>query len=117
MSFCNNQNDQMLRDADVSIETQLCDLCSNLFSAWDDEWIGFQTHHEGYKSLLRSVKAGCRLCGILKDLWDHYAGKSAHGPTYYSEIDFTLVDRMLYRVSSKAYPEVSGKYYKNCPLS
>lgn len=117
MSSCNNQNDQMLRDADISVETQLCDLCSNLFSAWDDEWIGYQTHHEGYESLLRSVKAGCHLCEKLKDVWDHSAA-GIQDPMCRSFIDFSMVYEMSIRVVSEAYSlRGGGKYYGNFPLS
>lgn len=116
MASHNNENDEILKDADMSLETQLCEHCSYLFSAWDDKWIGDQTHHEGYESLLRSVKAGCRLCDKLKDVWDHFAS-GIQDPTCCSFINFSMVSELTLCIASKPYSEVCGKYYKNYPLS
>lgn len=106
----NSQNDQVLKGGEISVETNLCEFCSYLFSA-HDEWRGYQGHHEGRESLLRSLEAGCQLCEKLKEGWDHFAGGWVHDPVCES-LASPGWDEMTLRVWSQEYSRSYGKYYK-----
>lgn len=111
MSSCDNQNNEMSEDAKISIETQLCELCSHLFSTWGDEGPGWQTHHEDHESLLRSLTAGCQFCEILKDGWDHFAVGLVHDPMCHSLIHITNWNgrKIIARFVSEAYSREYGE--------